>query len=581
MLVGFGLLGSALTILAVATRIPLSWLMACLAILSVIAPLMRWRFPGGRFTWIALALVSPILVGAAGSEASMWDDFWNWLPSAAYAYTHDSLAWPDLAPSFSIFPGYPQSIPLMVAAASFVDGRFLEAAGPIINVALLAGSSALFAEALAAALVRNGRLQAGEMPPALVAWAVAITTLLNPGLDGAVVLSSYADCGTMVAVGALGLLGVEVLARLSAHDGANAEGLAWRFGLVGAMLVNLKQANPVLLGLITAGLVLVALRHPAIRTWRALAQLPRMLGPAIVLILVWRWYVMQNLPNSEQSFRPLDTWNFGALRETFTAIGDLIAAAPLFHSMMWLLTAAGIAIFLRLPRNHSEARWLAVVCATVWLGYNVFLLIVYLGVMTVYDARIAADYWRYTPHVALLGMYALVMALAIARWPAWLKLRGAVPTLAAFLLALCAMPVRSDLNNPSGRAWQRFLRDAVADMRHVIPPGSKVLVVPVWDSSPFGVAVRYNLWQLGMPEKRIDATILWDSDDFAKVASWAARGEANYLLVQDAEGVMDAGTDALGLPRINHELALFVWREGAWEKVRSWPVPPALIEPRL
>jgi hypothetical protein len=26
-----------------------------------------------------------------------------------------------------------------------------------------------------------------------------LTTLLNPGLDGAVVLSSYADCGTMVA----------------------------------------------------------------------------------------------------------------------------------------------------------------------------------------------------------------------------------------------------------------------------------------------------------------------------------------------------------------------------------------------
>ena len=108
MLVGFGLLSSTLSILAVTMRLPLSWLMACLAALSMMGLLMRRRCPGGRSTWIALVLVLPILVGAAGSRAAMWDDFWNWLPSAAYAYGHDSLVWPDLPPSFSIFPGYPQ-----------------------------------------------------------------------------------------------------------------------------------------------------------------------------------------------------------------------------------------------------------------------------------------------------------------------------------------------------------------------------------------------------------------------------------------------------------------------------------------
>jgi hypothetical protein len=233
----------------------------------------------------------------------------------------------------------------MVAATSFMAGRFLEAARPIINVALLAGSSALFAEALAAALVRHGRLQATEMPPMLVASAVAITTLLNPGLDGAVVFSSYADCGTMVAVGALGLLGVEILARVSLGGTTNVQGLAWRFGFVGAMLVNLKQANPVLLALVTVGLILVALRDPAIGPRRVLAQLPRMLGPAIFLFALWRWYVSQNSPDSEQAFRPFDTWNFGVLRQTFAAIGSIIADTPLFHSMMWLVTVAGFAVF--------------------------------------------------------------------------------------------------------------------------------------------------------------------------------------------------------------------------------------------
>src|SRR5260370_16429124 len=117
MLVGFGLLSSALSILAVTMRLPLSWLMACLAALSIMGLLMRRRCPGGRPAWLALVLVLPILVGAARSSAAMWDDFWNWLPSAAYPSDHDSLVWPDLPPSFSIFPGYPQPIPPSLPAS--------------------------------------------------------------------------------------------------------------------------------------------------------------------------------------------------------------------------------------------------------------------------------------------------------------------------------------------------------------------------------------------------------------------------------------------------------------------------------
>jgi hypothetical protein len=466
-------------------------------------------------------------------------------------------------------------MPLMIAAASFIGGRFLEAAGPIINVAILAGSSALFAEALAAALVRRGRLPATEMPLILVAYAVATTILLNPGLDGAVALSSYADCGTMVAVGALGLLGVEILARLSATGTMNVEGLAWRFGFVGALLINLKQANPVLLALVTAGLLLVALRDPAIQSRRVFGQLPRMLGPAIFLFALWRWYVSQNLPNSEQAFRPFDTWNFVVLRQTFGSVVGLIADAPLFHAMMWLVSVAGVAAFVGLSRKASEARWLAVICATVWFGYNLFLLVVYLGAMSRSDAEMAADYWRYTPHVALLGLYVPAVALAMGRWPAWMKLRGRTATVAVVLLALCVMPVRSDISNPRGRAWHPFFRAAAADMRQVMLPASKLLIVHVWHGGPFAVGVRYHLWQHGIPERYV--TILWDANDFPKVAGWAARGEANYLLVLGAEGATDDDvTGSLGLPRIKHELALFGWQDGAWQQVKSWPIPPDL-----
>jgi hypothetical protein len=583
MLVGFGLLTGSLAILAIITRLPLTWLMGGLAAASAIALIVRRPAPGGRSTWIAIALLSPVLVKAAGQEPVGWDDFWNWLPSAAYEYHRNSLPWPDLPASLSIFPGYPQGMPLMIAAASFIAGRFLESAGGVINVLLLAGSSALLAEALGTALMRQGRLHKTEPPAVLVAIGVLITTLLNPGLNGTVVLSSYADCATMVGVGALGLLGAEIVARLSSQQPANVEGLSWRFGLVGAMLVNLKQANPILFILVTAGLVLVVLRDPAVPKRRAALQLPRMLGPAILLFAVWRWYVTHNLPNSEQGFRPFATWNFAALPSTFTSIGFYIAEAPLFHALMWSVCAAGLFSLFRFSRKAGDARALAIIGATVWLGYNAFLVLVYLGAMSTSDAYGAADYWRYTPHVALLGLYPPVMAVACARWPTWLPLRSARATLPAIctliLLALCVPLLRGDIRHVPGTAWQRFVRDAVIDMRHTIPPGSKLVILSFSfaDGSPFGVAVRYYLWQFDAAEQPITTTIRWDDRDLATLSTAAARGEIDYLIIQDEDGDMRKATDVLGIPPLQHELALFGWRRGAWERLQSWPIPPALI----
>jgi hypothetical protein len=357
----------------------------------------------------------------------------------------------------------------------------------------------------------------------------------------------------------------------------NVQGLAWRFGFVGAMLVNLKQANPVLLALVTVGLILVALGDPAIRTRRVLALLPRMLGPAIFLFALWRWYVSQNSPHSEQAFRPFDTWNFGVLRQTFAAIGGIIADTPLFHSMMWLVTVAGLAVFFRLPEKASEARWLAVVCATVWLGYNVFLLI-----------RLSRRHesHRCSNGSRLLALYATRGATrtVLAGHGAGDRTLADMDEPAEWFCYGCDRAAGS-LRHASSQRSQQSGRQGMATLpprrrdRHAArdtPPAAKVLIVPVDNGSPFAVAVRYNLWQLGMPGRQIFATILWEADELARVATWAARGEENYLLIQDAEGVMDEVTDLLGLPRINHELVLFGWQDGAWQRVKSWPVPPDL-----
>src|SRR5260370_33656043 len=183
----------------------------------------------------------------------------------------------------------------------------------------------------------------------------------------------------MVAVGARGVIGVELLTGLAGRGGGNAENLAWRLGFVAALLVNLKQANPVLLALVTAGLAVVALRDPAIEKWRALAQLPRMLGPAIVVFVTWRWYVMTNVPHGDVAFRSFDAWNFALLPTVFAAIWGHITGAPLFHAMMWIVTAARFSPFFTLPRTVSAARGGAGVPATHRLRTTPFLLVVCLG----------------------------------------------------------------------------------------------------------------------------------------------------------------------------------------------------------
>jgi hypothetical protein len=57
-----------------------------------------------------------------------------------------------------------------------------------------------------------------------------------------------------------------------------------------------------------------------------------------------------------------------------------------------------------------------------------------------------------------------------------------------------------------------------------------------------------------------------------------SQGKANYLIIQDGECEWDAeDTGELGLSQIEHEFALFAWHNGTWEKMKSRPIPPALI----
>ena len=144
-MVGLGLGGGLLSILATITSVPISvWLVILgVGVAAGLIRLIRHRIvPGGTGFWVAVAMLIPFLAIAAAAPATMWDDFFHWLPNAAYAYRFDSLARPGLPEPLARWPAYPQTMPFLTLAASRLDGRFLECAGPIANLLILGSFSA-------------------------------------------------------------------------------------------------------------------------------------------------------------------------------------------------------------------------------------------------------------------------------------------------------------------------------------------------------------------------------------------------------------------------------------------------------
>ncbi len=564
--VGMGLAGGILTVLAVATRAPVSLWAGLLGVagLAALAWLVwRRRLPGGAGFAAAVLLASPLLAFAALGPATMWDDFAQWLPNAAYVFQHDSLPRPDLPATPSRHPGYPHILPFIVAAASWLAGRFLEAAGPVANVVLLASVGAAIADA--------AQGQQRGWPARLAAAAAAIgafLVLFYPALDRNVLFSSYADTATIATVGVLGLLGVALLERLD--EDADARCLAWRFGLAAAALVNLKQANLVLLALLSLGLLLAGWRSGRLRWARIPRLLPPMALPALVVYLVWRHYLKHNLPGGEMAFQPPALWNWDAIPSMLSALGYELTQNPGFHLLMWAVALAGL-WKLRMPQDAAEL--LAVATAVVWIGYNAFLVVVYLGAMTREEARIAADYWRYTPHVGMLAVAAALLWLRQRPWPAPLA-RQSRPLLLglAALLPLSLLGAGPQRLSALAKVWPMQARAVGHELADLLPPNARLAPTIGFDYGFTYFSIGHDLHRFGRGDRGLAVCCWWQGP--ISLAMFQS-GEATHLLVMDHLGSRDEVTGPLGIPPVANESALFEWTGTGFRKLHAWPFPRA------
>jgi hypothetical protein len=408
-----------------------------------------------------------------------------------------------------------------VAVSSWLCGNFLETAGPVANVVILAALGAAMGDVMVA-----GARHTLPLRFATASATIAAFWLFFPNFERNVLYSSYADTASIAAVGILALLGLSLLERLTAGYNADNRAFAWRFGLVATALVLLKQANPVLLALLTLGLLVAGWRSGRLRrTFTIRLSLP-MLLPAVVVFLLWRQYVATNLVSSEMSFRAFALWNWDKVFALLHSLGYEWTHNPPFHLLMWGVTLVGI-WKLRLPRRPEEM--LAVITAVVWIGYNLFLMVVYLGAMTPEEAGNAADYWRYTPHAGMLAVATVLVYLRSLSWPTVLvRWPQSSLWLCTILLPLAILIAEPQQMSASAKEWPAHFRAVGHDLADILPSNARLVVLgggylkPTWD------AIDYDLHRYGRDDHNLRRW--WEPEITLQTFQ---SGKGTHLLVMD------------------------------------------------
>lgn len=559
-LYGWALASFAFTAVGAFTSLPFTWVAVALAGLAVIEAVVVYRsgdriLPAGSLRIAILAL--PLLLLVSAMVGSQWDEFADWLMSPRQVLALDRF--PDNANKHlgGSLAAYPYGWHIVTYLASRLAGRLVENAGALVNVFLLLS----FALAVARLI---GEAQ-GNDPAAKPGWgllAVCGLLMIAP-ISQKVSLTSYADVATAVSVGFGVIIGWRMLDALARGAGPDARHLAFEFGLVMLVLVNLKQATVALFGLVIGAVVLAGLRDPNVRVRDLVRLLPAMALPGIVIYAIWRYYVTTNLTGAEMRIQPFGEWLIAEIPQIVRNMLVVLSKKVLYLPVM--LVAAAFAIR-GLIRCRGPFDRLAIIIGGLFVGYNGFLLFVFVSTFGKFDALRVASLWRYNMH--LLPIAAAFAAYGLSMlWP-----RYAAPRLDGRRLAwlpvvlMVAAPLvfvhklRFDRHPPV--PYFREVGVAVAGM---VKPGDNLFVVDPRGSGESGVITRYELKDPGVFRGYLSLYHNADRARFREV--FFGRG-LNVILVHSSTPPM---AEALG--REFPAGASYLLRldgKGEWTVVETW-----------
>ena len=321
-----------------------------------------------------------------------------------------------------------------------------------------------------------------------------MVTLLSLTFDREFAFTSLPDTATSVAMAMCTALCWLTLEALRREQWFGTRGFALRFGLAGSFLINLKQSNVVLLVLLSCAYLLVTFRDPRISVGKAMRLLPAMLGPGLIVWGAWHFHVAANVADGEMGILPKAEWHTDMLPEIITAMGRHILDHPLHFTLMFGLSLAGLA---RPWCTRVSVDRLLIIVAVTWLGYTCFLLFAYIAIFNPGEAHAAAQYWRYSTHFGLVGMFTAVVLLI---W--WWQGRqvGRLLRVAA-LASLVLLPVAAVYLGNRVTTDEDFevlyCRRIGRDLADALPDGARLAVFNPTSAGYCGFFIRYEISRPG------------------------------------------------------------------------------------
>ena len=563
---GFGAVTLAFTVFGVVVTVPFTIIAGGLLTVGVGGAVVLYRRDGRLFTpgiLRPIVIATPLLLMTSAMMASQWDEFSHWLPTVRFLIETDGYPWSGQPTTGGAFPGYPYGWSLLNYLASRLSGQYVENTGGVLNVLLLISFGLAAARLL---LMGAGAEETASRSWGLAGAMVFAGTLLNPAFSQKVALTAYADVSTAVCVGFAGILGWLMVDALATDDREKARSLAWQFGVAAMVLINVKQANLVLVVILLGGVGLVSLRDPAVRLLDLIALLPRMILPAVVIYGLWRYHVITELPpRAEAVLLPFDNWHFDLMPDILSRM--LLVASKKGPYFILMTIIVGFAIKALILPGGKLGR-LAIIIGMTFLGYNAFLFFIFVAQFGEFDALRVASYWRYNMHLGFLAVTFAAFVLGLA-WRHYLSERIRPRPLAWLVVILVlgaqiglAKKIRFDLEWP--KPHYRHVASELAG--GVLPTGSKMFILDPLGTGESGLIARFDLGKRA--SEYVGYMAAFNAFSAENVRNALARLDPTHVLVHSVSAELVKALDAQLPDDASHLLEKAT--NGGWQIVHSW-----------
>jgi len=259
--------------------------------------------------------------------------------------------------------------------------------------------------------------------------------------------------------------------------------------------------------------------------------------PAAILYLIWRHYVNIHLPGREFGFLPVEQWRLSGMPAILEAVWDVVRKKGGHFALLIGLTIAGVICLFWRPSPWGR---LALITATVFVGYTSFLIFTYVAIFTSDEAFRAASFWRYSTHVG--GLSSLALAIGIGtRWfrnPMRPGIhRGLVNTGVVLAVAIPILTVTSAkhlVNWPKGNF--AIASHVGREIAETLPPGSSVTVAARGDSGLARYIVGYALWHPGEDDRQLRVRGYIPLSDQVLNQEMLVATQTDYLLLLGSAG---------------------------------------------